>query len=311
MDSFGDEPLSLRQLGFWLAVVEEGSFTAGARRLSISQPALSQQIRALEQRIGGELLERLPTGVRPTAAGRALLPEARAVLVSAERALRVGRQALELEPGTLEIATMPTVAAGRLFASVGRWHERYPSVALRLREFTHRTRLEERVAAGFGDLAIGPKPHEWSGPCIDLGWDEFVAVLPVRDPLQHRPEAVALAQLASHSWVMYDAQNGLADLVAAVCRQAGLQPRRVAETSQVDHAARLAASGLGVALVPAKNVPSDLEWAMRHLDPPFVWRVAAYTRKTWSANASTFVDLLRSDDWQVPPAEAVDLTSAF
>src|SRR6185436_10934952 len=149
MSSPGGLPaLSLRQLAYWLVVVEEGSLTTAAKRLAITQPALSQQIRALERTFGGELLERLPTGVRPTPAGRTLLPEARAVLAAAARAVNMTRQALELEPGAVEIATVPFVASGLLFASLSQWHEMHPAVTIRLREFTHRTRLEEAVAAG-------------------------------------------------------------------------------------------------------------------------------------------------------------------
>ena len=68
--------MKLRQITYLLAVVEEGSFTRAAERLSVAQPSLSQQVRALERELGGPLLERMPNGVQLTAAGRAFLPEA-------------------------------------------------------------------------------------------------------------------------------------------------------------------------------------------------------------------------------------------
>ena len=67
---------SYRRLAYWLAVVEEGSFTRAALRMHVAQPSLSQQVRALETEVGGELLERLPRSVRLTAAGKAFLPHA-------------------------------------------------------------------------------------------------------------------------------------------------------------------------------------------------------------------------------------------
>jgi DNA-binding transcriptional LysR family regulator len=78
--------VSLRQLEYFVAVVDEGSFTTAAARLHVSQPGLSHQIQALERQLGGPLLERLPRGVRLTPAGRTALPHARASLAHAERA---------------------------------------------------------------------------------------------------------------------------------------------------------------------------------------------------------------------------------
>src|SRR5919204_2950693 len=91
--------MNLRQLASFLSVVKEGSFTRAARRLRISQPSLSQQIRSLEADLGGALIERLPRGVRLTAAGKALLPEAQAAVRAAERAGAAARMALGLQAG--------------------------------------------------------------------------------------------------------------------------------------------------------------------------------------------------------------------
>jgi DNA-binding transcriptional LysR family regulator len=309
MPSPGGLPaLSLRQLAYWLVVVEQGSLTTAAKRLAITQPALSQQIRALERTFGGELLERLPTGVRPTPAGRTLLPEARAVLAAASRAMDLTRQALELEPGAVEIATVPFVASRLLFASLSQWHELHPAVTIRLREFTHRTRLEEAVAAGESHIGIGTRPREWAGPVTTLGWDELLAVVPQQDRSILNRTALRLSELADREWVLYDSRvNGLGDFVAAACAQAGFEPRGVVTTSQVDHAARLAAAGLGVALVPAKNAPLELRGSTRPLDPPLMIEIAAFTRNQWTPSAASFLELLRADDWPPPPPNGVQL----
>src|SRR5512140_3175226 len=106
--------MNLRQLEYFAAVSEAGSITRAAERLFVSQPSLSQQISALEQELGGALLERLPRGVRLTAAGQRLLPEAHATLRHARRARRAVRMAFELEAGQLEVATITSAAAGIL-----------------------------------------------------------------------------------------------------------------------------------------------------------------------------------------------------
>src|SRR5690242_4604968 len=97
---------SLRQFAYWVATVEEGSFTRAAQRMRVAQPSLSQQIRQLEVEVGGPLMERLPREIRLTAAGKAFLPEAQAALLASERAMRAARAALSAIEGELVIATM-------------------------------------------------------------------------------------------------------------------------------------------------------------------------------------------------------------
>src|SRR5919204_6140091 len=104
--------MNLRQLECFVAVAEEGSFTKAARRLQLSQPSLSQQIRALEADLGGELIERLPRGIRLTAAGKAFIPEAQAAVRAAERAGVAARMALGLQAGELELATLLSMTVG-------------------------------------------------------------------------------------------------------------------------------------------------------------------------------------------------------
>ncbi|MER3409862.1 MAG: LysR family transcriptional regulator, partial [Thermoleophilia bacterium] len=187
--------MNLRQLSAFLAVVEEGSFTRAARRLGVAQPSLSQQIRSLEARLGGPLIERLPRGVRLTAAGRALLPEAQAAVRAADRARAAARRALGLETGELEVATLLSLTVGILPQAIGRWHERFPGIAIRMIEYTHRSLLEEDVRNGVGDIALGPRPRAWPGAVEPLGYEELVVVLPRSDPLANRGQ-VRLEALA-------------------------------------------------------------------------------------------------------------------
>ncbi|MDJ1133096.1 LysR family transcriptional regulator [Streptomyces iconiensis] len=300
--------LNVRQLAYLLAVVDEGSFTAAAQRLHLSQPALSRQVRELEQHIGGALLERRRGGLVPTATGRAFLPEARAVVAAAERAMRVARDSLGLEGGTLELATLATLASGRLLPALSEWRRLHPHVRTRLREFTFRGELEEYVAGGGGDLAIGTLSQPWDGPAVSLGWEEFVLVLPPGDPLLERPGAVALDALAERDWVGYDPQQGLARLMGAACAAAGFEPREAVRTSQVEAAARFAAAGLGLALVPAGTVPGDLAACARRLDPPVAWEISAYARTELDHAAQSFIALATATASSPRPHGALELT---
>ena len=296
--------MNLRQLHYLTAIADEGSFTRAAERLLVAQPSLSQQIKSLEQELGGALLERLPKGVRLTAAGKAFLPEARAAVAHAERAQRNARSALGLEAGELEVATVTSVAFGVLPPAFERWHDRYPTTTITLREYPHRRALDEAVRIGVGDIAVGPRPPEWPGPVVDLGWEEFVAILPASDPLAKSQRAVALEDLAARDWVLFGPGHGLSELILDVCKRAGFTPRRTIETGQVAAAPHLAAAGLGVTIVPSNVVPTGLHAAVRRLKPPLARQLVAFTRREWSPLAKAFLHVLQEQAWDPRPRSA-------
>ena len=213
--------MNLRQLEYFVAIAESGSLTQAAERLLVSQPSLSQQIRALEAELGGSLFERLPRGVRLTAAGHELLGEARATLAHAQRARRVVRRALELDVGQLEVAVTSSAALGILPAVLRDWQGRHPEIEVSLLEFPHRRALEEAARDGAGDVAVGSTPQDWSGEVQRLGWEEMVLVLPDGDPLLEL-EAVALTELADRRWVHFVRATGLAAVVDFCCAAAGI-----------------------------------------------------------------------------------------
>ena len=296
--------MNLRQLHYLVAIADEGSFTRAAERLLVAQPSLSQQIKSLEHELGGPLLERLPTGVRLTAAGKAFLPEARAAVAHAERARRNARSALGLEAGEIEVATVTSVAFGVLPPAFKRWHGRYPGTTITLREYTHRQALDDAVRLGVGDVAVGPRPPEWHGPVVELGWEEFVAVLPASDPLARNKRPIALEQLAERDWVLFGSDHGLSELILEICARAGFTPRRTIQTGQVAAAGHLAAAGLGVTIIPRNVVPTDLGAAIRSLKPPLARQLVAFTRQDWSPLAAAFLQVLQDQPWQRRPPSA-------
>ena len=288
--------MNLRQLECFVAVAEEGSFTRAAERVGIAQPSLSQHIRSLEKELSGAVIARLPGGAALTPAGRSLLPEARAALRAVERARRASRAALELEGGELEIATVLSMAVGLLPGYIRVWHEQYPRVAIRLHEFRHRTLLEDAVAQGVADFAIGPHPvRQWMGPLEIVGWEEFVLVVAANDELASRSQ-VRLEELAERDWVLYHPDHGLAGVVDLVCRRAGFVPRGTVRTAQAEGAVRLASAGLGPALVPDNIVLPGSGGAVLRFEPRLVRDIAAYSRSEWSPASTAFVEVLRAGD---------------
>jgi DNA-binding transcriptional LysR family regulator len=289
--------MTLRQLQYLVTVLDEGSFGRAAPQLHVSQPTLSQQVRALEAEVGGPLVERLARGVRPTPAGEALLPAARAALAAAERARRSARMVLGLEAGELEIATVGTVALGLLPAVLRRWHPRHRGRTVRVHEHRDAPSLAQAVAEGSSDLGIGPRPSEWGGPLESLGWEEFVLILPPGDPLRRGEEPVALAALAERDWVLFEREHALAGLIDRLCAAEGFTPRAVVRSAQIAGVAALAAAGLGPALVPSNIVAGPLRSSVRSLDPRRARELCAFTRTGWSPLARAFLDLIAEQPW--------------
>src|SRR5215218_9850953 len=289
--------MTLRQLQYLVTVVDEGSFARAAPALYVSQPTLSQQVRTLEAEVGGPLLERLPRGVRPTAAGEAFLPPARAALAAAGRARHSARMVLELEAGELEIATVGTVALGLLPPVLRRWRARHRGLVVRLHEHRDAPTLAQAVTEGSADLGIGPRPAEWSGPLESLGWEDFVVILPPGDPLRRGDAPVALAALTEREWVLFEREHALGQLVERLCAAEGFTPRAAVRSAQIAGVAALAAAGLGPALVPSNIVIGPLRSAVRRLDPPRARELCAFTRSAWSPLARAFLDAIGEQPW--------------
>jgi len=284
--------MTLRQLQYLVTVVDEGSFARAAPALYVSQPTLSQQVRTLEAEVGGPLLERLARGVRPTSAGEAFLPAARAALAAAERARHSARMVLELEAGELEIATVGTMALGLLPPVLRRWRARHRGLIVRVHEYRDAPTLAQAVSEGSADIGIGPRPPEWSGPLESLGWEEFVVILPPGDPLRRGDAPVALAELADREWVLLEREHALGQLVERLCAAEGFTPRAAVRSAQIAGVAALAAAGLGPALVPINIVTSAVRSSVRTLDPPRARELCAFTRSDWSPLARAFLDLI-------------------
>lgn len=299
--------MNLRQLEYFIAIAEEGSFRAAADKVHVAPPSLSQQIRVLEAEVGGPLFERLARGSRLTPAGRALLPDARAAVLSARRGGRAARAALALEQAELEVATVLSLAVGLLPAAIERLYLAYPGIAVRLHEYLHRDALARAVGEGTGDIAVGPAPPTWNGPVVELGHESFVAIVGARHPAFTRRASVKIGTLAGDDWILFPAWHGLHGLVSTICAHAGFAPRDAITTAQVEAAVRLAAGGLGVAIVPANIVPPHLDAHVRVLDPPVFRVLYAYSRSAWSPQARALLTALEVEPWPAVPRNALVL----
>src|SRR5882672_11615447 len=284
--------VSLRQLEYFVAVVDEGSFTAAAARLHVSQPGLSHQIQALERELRGPLLERLPRGVRLTPAGRTALPHARASLAHAERASSAAMRASGVDAGELHVGTLYSISVGVLPAALRTWRGTYPDVQVRLVEFRHTNDLIAAMEAGQADLAVGPIPPVWDGPVREIGAEEFVVASAPGSQLPGTRATVRFADLADRDWVHFTPPSGLADVLDSACAEAGFVPRAAVRTEQAPSALNLAQAGLGITLLPGNVVPPAFDGVLRRPDPPVQRMLSAYTRVRPDPITAAFVEAI-------------------
>jgi DNA-binding transcriptional LysR family regulator len=280
--------ITVRQVECFIAVVDQGTFTAAAEQLLMTQPALSRSVRELERLVGAPLLERLPRRAELTPVGRAVLPAARAMLGEARRVREIGQQAAGLATGDLHVAVVQSLTLGALLPVVRKWQEQHPSVELRLSEFAHRAELETAVQNGFADVAVAPRPDDWAGPVRDLGVEEFVLVLPAGERVTGR---MPVRDLASRRWVHFEQVNGLSEVVDQVCGAAGFTPKVAVRTAQTSAAPRLAAAGLGPALVPANILSPEEPGTVAFPEPAVRRPIAAFTRTQPDPLAAAFIEI--------------------
>jgi DNA-binding transcriptional LysR family regulator len=293
--------ITLRQLEYFVTVVDEGSFTRAAQILHVTQPGLSHQIQALERDLGGPLLERLPRKVRLTPAGRTALPHARASLAHAERTGSAARRASGVETGELHVGTLFSISVGVLPGALAVWRRRYPELQAHLVEFRHTEDLIAAMEAGRADVAVGPTPPDWDGPASEIGVEEFVIVAAADTDLPTEPPRVRLADLADHDWVHFTAQSGLADILDAACDAAGFQPRVSVRTEQSTSALNLVTAGLGIGLVPANVIPPHFEGKLLRPEPTVRRPLSVYTRVRPDPITAAFVSAIADETLVMPP----------
>ena len=284
--------ISLRQLEYFVAVVDDGSFTTAATRLHVSQPGLSHQIQSLERQLGGPLLERLNRGVRLTPAGRIALPHARASLAHAERARTGALRASGIDAGELHVGTLYSISVGILPGALHAWRATYPDVQVRLVEFRRSDDLIAAMEAGQADVAVGPTPPGWEGPVREIGAEHFVITAAPGTVLPGTPPSVRMTELADQLWVHYTPPSGLADILDAACRLAGFPPRVAVRTEQSASALNLSRAGLGITMLPGNVVPAHFDGAVLYPDPPVLRMLSVYTRVRPDPITAAFVDAI-------------------
>lgn len=274
--------MDIRQLEYFLAIVDHGGFNRAASALYLSQPSLSQAVQALERDLGSSLFHRIGRRAVLTEAGTALIEPARAAVRSLETARASVAAVHELREGRLDIAAMPSQAVEPLTTMISAFTGRYPGVSVNIRAaFTSRD-VVDMVRTGAAELGL----LATSGPLTDkevishaAGEQRFVLVTPPDGPFPAgRP--VACEELAGQRLIVGQRGTGMRAYVDGL-RERGIGFSIAVETEHRVAILPLVLAGVGLAVVTEswRTTAEQAGALVLDIEPKTTLRIALVSRR--------------------------------
>jgi DNA-binding transcriptional LysR family regulator len=239
-------------LRYFVAVAEMENFSRAALKLHVSQPALSRQIRDLEDEIGFSLLERTAKSVRLTDAGRAFLDNARALLQNADEAVTKARAVASAEPTELHVGYSPTPTAKILPKILRAFQRKMPNVHVKLHDWSHNA-IFDRIRDGRLQLGLIVPPLKASA-LHDVRYEElFHERVCVAVALQHpfaRRRAIPIAEVAAEPLIGLTREDypNYYDYLSIIFSKVKQKPRVVEEHDSFPAVMSAVEAGTGVAI---------------------------------------------------------------
>jgi DNA-binding transcriptional LysR family regulator len=300
--------LNVARLNVLREVVAQGSFSAAAEALSYSQSAVSQAIATLEAEVGTSLIERDRRGVRPTAAGAALVGHSEGIFARMEAAESELAAISGGAGGRLRVASFPTAGATLMPLAIAAFRASHPGIEVTLAE-GEPEEIAPRLRGGEFDLVLLFE-FEGVGERLGVGMRRFELL---EDPLHlalpgghrlARRRRLRLADLREESWVQTSSASPCAKHVVRSCHAAGFEPRVSFESDDYQTVQGLVAAGVGVALIPQlalSAVRADVLIRPLHPGSP-VRKVFAATRRGAAVTpaVATMLSVLRDAAGRAP-----------
>lgn len=287
-----------RELEYFLAIAEHGSFTAAAAALHVAQPSLSHAIGSLESKLGGRVFHRLAHGVSLTPAGQALVAPARQVMRDLSTATDSVRQVLGLAGGRLDIVAQTTLAVDPLAGMVGDFLAEHPDVAVHITDPELGTDVTSAVRAGECELGMIDTAESAVGDLasIVLRGREIHAVLPPNSAESGKARLTP-AELSALDWVTTPRGTATREVIESAVGAQGQRPRVVVETAHQAMVVPLVLAGAGATLLPGSMAREAAERgaAVLPLRPRLIRRGTLFWRPgPLSPAAAEFVRIVES-----------------
>jgi LysR family transcriptional regulator, transcription activator of glutamate synthase operon len=288
--------MELRQLRYLVALADEQHFTRAAAREHIAQPALSQQIRRLEQEVGLALVERTTRRVTVTEAGQTLVARARRILSELDAANAEMQALAGVRSGHVMVGTMHTMGPVDVSHALAVFHQRHPGVELTVREQSSEE-LAEMLRDDVLDLAFLSVTERMESHGLGLHQlvsEELVVVLPASHGLAAQG-TLRMAELAGEHFISYREGARLRELLIFAAHHAGFEPQIKLESNESERIKRLVAREMGVAILPRSDAERPgTEVAVAILTEPSLRRditLACREGRRLAPAASEFLDL--------------------
>ncbi|GAA0531899.1 LysR family transcriptional regulator [Saccharopolyspora subtropica] len=238
-----------RELEYFLAIAEHGSFTAAAQALHVAQPSLSHAIRNLEHELGGKLFHRLRHGVALTAAGEALLEPARQVMRDLSTASASVRQVLGLSAGRLDVVAQTTLAVDPLAELVGAFLRAHPQVTVTVSDPEPGADVTATVRSGERELGVvdATLPVEDLESMLLRSREIFAVLPPGSAPGRRR---LGVAELSTLDWVATPPGTATRAVIEDTVGSGGATPSVAVETAHQAMIVPLVLAGAGATLLP-------------------------------------------------------------
>jgi LysR family hydrogen peroxide-inducible transcriptional activator len=288
--------MELYQLRYLLAVAEAQNFTRAAERLSVTQPALSQQIINLEKELGRKLFHRLGRKAVLTEAGMVFIERARRILFEADNATKELQDDPALER-RINVGAIPTVAPYLLPELILRCRSAHPNLQIEVRE-DFRSQLVRGVLEGDLDLAIAAQPVTNPQVAVEpLLTEPLLLAVSRTHPLAAKPQ-VSAADLAGETFVILGSSSSLAEQVQNFCGDHKITPHVGFRCAQIATVKALVAVGAGISILPrGTRAADDSGVVYRELADATPSRdlvIIRHLQRYQSRGAMAFIRLLRS-----------------
>ena len=285
--------INFKLLGVFLSVAENASFRKAADQTHRSMPAVSMQIKQLEEQVGVALFQRTTRKVSLTAEGEKLLISARKALAELEIGLLQIQHSIDLQHGRLSFACVPTVASTRLPLVLTTFAKKYPGIAVHVKELPN-IELLDCVRRREVDFGIGPMPENRGElDFLPIFVDEYCAMLP--KGYQDKGRAgISLRELCTLPLLMLSDASTFRGHLEKVLGANGLEAKSNYEFAHVNTLIAMAEAGLGVALLPRISIPRKTPLKVVRVVNPALSRtisIATIRGHTLSPSASRLVEL--------------------
>lgn len=286
--------MELRQIEYFLAVVEHEGIGGAAGALGVAQPTVSQALRALERELGVQLFHRIGRGMVLSSAGRTMVGPARQIVRDVDAIGDLLSASADELTGRLDILAVPSVASGPLVDILVRFREEYPGVTVRFGELRDETQAASAIEDGHCEFAVAHLPIAGDDlEVIVLGEQEYLLLYPPGTQVPEGP--IPIESLPSVPMVFVPRGQSVADEIEEAIRVAGARPPLAVLSEHREERLPMVLAGIGGTMLEKTMAEAAADRAVvRAVKPRFVRPFAiAFDPATVSPVGRAFVDLIR------------------